>query len=74
MKSSIAVFDRSLELGTKLVYRVAVEADDGSSSQDAPDKNIVPVVELNAGGVALAGHGVHGRTPMRSRRSRTSST
>ena len=68
------VFDCSMKLRMKLICGFTVEADDRSGSQDAPDKNVVSVVDLDAGGVALVGHGVHGRASTRSRRSRTSST
>ena len=68
------IFDGLLELGAQLTHRLPVETDDAPNAKNATDKNVVALVELDAGGIALLGQGVHGRTPTRSRNSRASST
>src|SRR5437667_12244476 len=62
------------ELGPQLRNGFTVETDDAADSEDAANKDVVALVVLDAGGVTLVGHGVHGSTPTRSKSSRASST
>ncbi|MNP56472.1 hypothetical protein D3C76_1511960 [compost metagenome] len=51
-----------------------MEADDVSHTQHPADKDVVALVEFDAGRVTLVTHVAHGSTPARRRNSRASST
>src|SRR5665213_1544148 len=66
--------NREPKLCAQIGHRVSVEADDVTDAKDASDEDVVALVKLDACGVVLVCHGVHGVTPIRSSSSRASST
>src|SRR5690606_37811838 len=56
------------------LHRVGVEAYPVADARDPADEEAVLVVIVDAGRIALVTHGIHGLTPMRSRKSRAART
>jgi hypothetical protein len=52
----------------------AMETDDTAQTQNAANKDVIALVEINASCIAFVVHGVHGCSPIRSSNSRISST
>jgi hypothetical protein len=63
-----------LELRAQFAHRLAVKADDAADAKDATGKEVVSLVKLDAGCVALVRQRVQGCTPILSRSSRACST